>query len=59
MLPMENKLRNPLEMTQFCGVLPATMGFVTAVFIALGFFGYTAFGENVQGTITLNMPREP
>uniref|UniRef100_A0A915KXP5 Amino acid transporter transmembrane domain-containing protein n=1 Tax=Romanomermis culicivorax TaxID=13658 RepID=A0A915KXP5_ROMCU len=59
MLPIENKLRNPQEMTQNCGVLPAAMGLVSAIFLSLGFFGYVAFGDQVQSTITLNMPRTP
>lgn len=59
MLPLENKLRNPMEMTQRCGVLPAAMGIVSAIFIAIGFFGYVAYGNDVQGTITLNMPKTP
>jgi len=59
MLPLENKLRNPMEMTQRCGVLPTAMGIVSAIFIAIGFFGYVAYGDDVQGTITLNMPKTP
>jgi len=58
-LPMENKLRDPNEMVKKCGVVPTNMGIVTAIFTALGFFGYVAYGNQIKGTITLNLPKEP
>lgn len=29
---------------------------ITVFYTALGFFGYTAYGENTLGTLPLNMP---
>lgn len=58
-LPIENKLENPADFLSPCGVLPVTMVICTALMTAIGFFGYNAFGDKVQSTITLNMPDTP
>lgn len=55
-LPIENKLRFPEEFTENCGVLPTLMVLITVFYTALGFYGFTAFGENTLGTLPLNMP---
>ena len=38
------------------GVLNIAMTVVTCLLIAVGFFGYLKYGENVMGSITLNLP---
>jgi len=55
-LPIENKLRHPEDFTAKCGVLPTLMILITVFYTALGFYGYTAYGENTLGTLPLNMP---
>ncbi|KRY78942.1 putative amino acid permease F59B2.2, partial [Trichinella pseudospiralis] len=55
-LPLENKMKNPKDMLGWNGVLSVSMSIVTCVYAATGFFGYATFGNEVKGSITLNMP---
>ncbi|EFO23481.1 transmembrane amino acid transporter [Loa loa] len=57
-LPVENKLETPEDFLSNFGVLPTTMCLCTLFMIAIGFYGYTAFGPNTQPTITMNVPKE-
>jgi proton-coupled amino acid transporter len=55
-LPMENKMRRPAEMLGPFGVLSTGMA-LTAIFdAAVGFLGYSKFGNAIQGSVTLNLP---
>merc|ERR1719225_2181935 len=55
-LPLENQMRTPQEMRGWNGVLNTSMILVSCLYIAVGFFGYLKYGENVTGSITLNLP---
>ncbi|CAI4229590.1 unnamed protein product [Auanema sp. JU1783] len=55
-LPLENKLRHPQDMIGFTGVLSTGMSLVSIVYTYCGFFGYITYGQDVQGSITLNLP---
>lgn len=57
-LPIENKLDNPAAFLAPFGVLSTTMIICTAFMTALGFFGYTGFGDSIAPTITTNVPKE-
>jgi len=57
-LPLENQMRTPRDMRGWNGVLNTSMTIVTCLYIAVGFFGYLKYGEDVQGSITLNLPVE-
>lgn len=57
-LPVENKLETPEDFLHNFGVLPTTMCLCTLFMIAIGFYGYTAFGPDTQATITMNVPKE-
>jgi proton-coupled amino acid transporter len=48
----KNELRGP------AGVLNTSMVTVTCLYIAVAFFGYLKYGEDVLGSITLNLPVE-
>ncbi|ULU12207.1 hypothetical protein L5515_001580 [Caenorhabditis briggsae] len=55
-LPLENSLKHPKDMTGASGVLSTAMNLVTVLYAFLGFFGYVTFGPKVQGSLTLNLP---
>ncbi|KJH48705.1 putative N-acetylglucosamine-6-phosphate deacetylase [Dictyocaulus viviparus] len=56
-LPVENKLESPEMFLAPNGVLPTTMIICTCFMTALGFYGYTAFGDNIAPAITTNVPK--
>ncbi|VDO59475.1 unnamed protein product [Haemonchus placei] len=57
-LPVENKLETPEAFLAPNGVLPTTMIICTCFMTALGFYGYTGFGDKIAPAITTNVPKE-
>uniref|UniRef100_A0A0M3IHB3 Aa_trans domain-containing protein n=1 Tax=Ascaris lumbricoides TaxID=6252 RepID=A0A0M3IHB3_ASCLU len=57
-LPVENKLETPDDFLNNCGVLPTTMILCAVFMVAIGFYGYTAFGEETAAAVTMNVPKE-
>ena len=55
-LPIENQMKTPKDMRGWNGVLNIAMAMVTSLYMAVGVFGYLKYGENVLGSITLNLP---
>ena len=58
-LPIENQMKEPQKMIAKFGTINIAMFFVTLIYLILGFFGYWHFyQEEIQGSITLNLPQE-
>ena len=55
-LPIENQMRYPKDMGGPNGVLNTSMTLVVALYLAMGFYGYLKFGEDIEASITLNLP---
>ncbi|CAG0914220.1 unnamed protein product [Notodromas monacha] len=55
-LPLENKMKRPADFVGCTGVLNTGMVLVTCLYTAMGFFGYLQYGDDVKGSITLNLP---
>ena len=43
----------------FFFVLDFSMSVVAILFVSMGFFGYLAFGDEIKGSVTLNLPQLP
>lgn len=54
-LPLKNEMRNPEEFQKPLGVLNLGMVVVGGIFIVVGFLGYLKWGEDVAGSLTLNL----
>lgn len=57
-MPLENNMKTPKNFLGLCGVLNQGMAGVTLIYIFLGFLGYLRYGDQTQGSITLNLPQE-
>lgn len=54
-LPLKNEMKNPEEFQKPFGVLNVGMVVVGCIFITVGFLGYLKWGEEVAGSLTLNL----
>lgn len=55
-MSLENNMKSPQNFIGCPGVLNTGMGFVVTLYAAVGFLGYLKFGDETQGSITLNLP---
>ena len=56
-------MKEPRKMVAKFGTINIAMVLVTFIYLVLGFFGYWRFsdlpeGEEIEGSITLNLPQE-
>ena len=49
-------MRYPKDMLGINGVLNTSMVLVLALYVAMGFYGYLKYGEEIEASITLNLP---
>ncbi|KAK4017028.1 hypothetical protein OUZ56_031984 [Daphnia magna] len=66
-LPLQKDMRRPWDFKGWTGILNTGMVIVTCIYIAMGFYangtfafrlGYLAYGEDILGSITLNLPQD-
>ncbi|CAL4090771.1 unnamed protein product [Meganyctiphanes norvegica] len=55
-LPLENKMKSPQNFVGYTGVLHTGLYICIVMYAAVGFYGYMSYGDQVQGSITLNLP---
>lgn len=55
-MPVENSMKKPQHFLGCPGVLNTAMITVVSLYAIIGFFGYVRFGDEVRGSITLNLP---
>ena len=49
-------MKNP---EKFPWILTAGITFISTAFLSIGTLGYMAFGDNVAGSVSLNLPNTP
>ncbi|XP_052752482.1 proton-coupled amino acid transporter-like protein CG1139 [Galleria mellonella] len=54
-LPLKNEMRRPEQFQRPLGVLNVGMVVVVSIVVTVGFLGYLKWGEDVQGSLTLNL----
>lgn len=53
--PIENAMKKPQHFLGWAGVLNAAMSLLTVMYTVMGFFGYLRYGEDTQGSVSLNL----
>lgn len=56
--PLQSAMKEPTDFNKPAGVLNVGMVLVTTLFVVIGFFGYLKYGEEIQSSISLNLPIE-
>lgn len=55
-LPLKNEMEKPKHFQKPLGVLNTGMSVVIFLITGVGFIGYLKWGEEVEGSLTLNLP---
>ncbi|EDX08900.1 proton-coupled amino acid transporter-like protein CG1139 [Drosophila simulans] len=56
-LAIEENMATPKSFVGPCGILNGGMSIVLGLYVLLGFFGYWKYGNESEGSITLNIPQ--
>lgn len=51
-MPLENEMKTPQHFGSTFGVLNIGMTAIVTLYVAMGFFGYIAFGKHVGGSVS-------
>ncbi|XP_046833399.1 proton-coupled amino acid transporter 2-like isoform X1 [Vespa crabro] len=54
-LPLKNEMKKPSNFNKLFGVLNVGMVIVGAMFVVMGFLSYLKYGDDVRGSVTLNL----
>ncbi|XP_048515661.1 proton-coupled amino acid transporter 1 isoform X2 [Athalia rosae] len=54
-LPLKNEMKKPSNFDKPLGVLNVGMVIVSIMFVSTGFLAYLKYGDNIQGSVTLNL----
>ncbi|XP_063823654.1 proton-coupled amino acid transporter-like protein CG1139 [Ostrinia nubilalis] len=57
-MPIENEMTKPKQFLGCPGVLNIAMSAVVLLYGFVGFVGYLSYGEDVKGSLTLNLPAD-
>ena len=56
-MPMENEMKHPQEFTGPLSILNFSIFTLILSYVVMGLFGFVRYGESVEGSITLNLPK--
>ncbi|XKL66370.1 hypothetical protein PGB90_009790 [Kerria lacca] len=56
-LPLKSEMKEPIKFASPVGVLNVAFFPIALLYATFGFFGYLKYGENIAGSITLNLPQ--
>lgn len=54
-LPLENEMKTPKSFVGKFGVLNRAMISIIILYVGMGLFGYLQYGDQAEGSITLNL----
>lgn len=57
-LPLQNAIKDPHDFVRPLGVHMVGTILIILIFTGFGFIGYLSYGENVAGSLTLNLPED-
>ncbi|KAG5894413.1 hypothetical protein JTB14_033158 [Gonioctena quinquepunctata] len=57
-IPLQNEMKSPKNFKRPCGVLNVGMTIVTSLYVIVGFLAYLKFGDDIKGSVTLNLPKD-
>lgn len=57
-LPLQSEMKKPEQFQQPLGVLNVGMVIVTFFYLLVGMVGYLKYGDEVMGSVTLNLPQD-
>ncbi|KAH1004082.1 hypothetical protein HUJ04_003890 [Dendroctonus ponderosae] len=56
-LPLQNEMKKPGQFTKPLGVLNSGMVIVTIMYLVVGCLSYMKYGDDIRGSVTLNLPQ--
>lgn len=57
-MPLENNMKTPQNFIGCPSVLNIGMAIVVILYSTVGLFGYLKYGDETEGSITLNLPKD-